>query len=193
MRKFFEKMRVFAYIRLKREMNFYYYNNFDNPENFSEFNKDDFEVVDNASDYLRFVDKYKIPPVSDYIKRFNHNARFAFSHNDECYLSQGWIMGKSNSFKIDYFKCKIPIYDNLVVLFGFYTNENERRKGHHKKLLTFFKFLSPNSFYLIYTAPTNIGAHKAIINVGYNFLGVYRRYEMWKVRRKIRKICRSIS
>lgn len=177
MAKLFNYIKVAYGMYFKRRLIFFYYINnriFENVELDSGVN---FSIIKNVDEYLDSCNKFKIPPSRHYLNRFANNATFYFTHNNSDYLSYGWAITNCDSFCLEYIHLSMKIGNSAFILFDFNTNENYRKLGHYTKLLS--RIIQENSDYALlgYTAPSNPGGIKGIVNSGFTTLGTYRRSE----------------
>ncbi len=107
--------------------------------------------------------------------RFKHSSFIGIISNKSIICS-GWIHQSKNSrWNIEEIDKKVFL-KNEKVLYDFFTNKKFRNRGYYKLLLKIIQNKYLNRKLIIYTVSSNKLSKKAILNSGFNFKKILRKF-----------------
>ncbi len=128
--------------------------------------------IDNLKDYDEICRKYNFAVTdADVADRFERKQHFCVITENNHYGCWGWYTTAAEDFTVTEIARSSAVPENMTVLFHYYTNENQRRKGYYCDLLKNVVMLSKKEYAVIYAYDTNVASTNAIKKAGFSYLG----------------------
>lgn len=131
-----------------------------------------FYDIDNISEYEDICKKYNfIVPDADIKNRFERKQHFCVITEKNHYGCWGWYTTTAEDFEVTEISRHSQVPQNATILFHYYTNEDQRRKGYYCDLLKNVVRSSKKEYAIIYAYDTNVASSGAIKKAGFKYIG----------------------
>ncbi len=131
-----------------------------------------FYDIDNLAEFEEVCKKYDFSvPDADAKKRFENKQHFCVITEDNHYGCWGWYTTTTEDFAVTEINRSSPVPENTAVLFHYFTNECQRRKGYYCELLKNIVVSNQKEYSIIYAYDTNIASSNAIKKAGFSYIG----------------------
>lgn len=135
-----------------------------------------FYDVGTAEEFHELCRKYDFTvPDADIEKRFSDGDRFVLAAENNTYGCWGWYTAKPRNFYVLEIDSYSDIPENTAVLYHYFTNPGQRRKGFYYDLLRYAAKNDRKEYSIIYAYDTNPASKGAIKKAGFKDLGEMSR------------------
>lgn len=158
-----------------------------NVQNFYIVNKNDISVegisadrkfydIDNIEDFDNICREYDFTVTdADAAERFREGDHFCLTAQNGQYGCWGWYAVPPQNFYVLEIDSYSEIPENACILYHFYTNPAQRRKGFYYDILRLITANSGKDYSIIYAYDTNPASKNAIKKAGFKDIGEMSR------------------
>ncbi|MCQ2472002.1 MAG: hypothetical protein MJ147_08200 [Clostridia bacterium] len=141
-----------------------------NVENISENRS--FFIVRNIDDFNEICKKFSFTvPDANAEERFNMGDCFCLIAEGDVWGCWGWFTTASRDFYVLEIDASSKIPENAAVLYHYFANPEQRRKGFYYDLLRLVALKNGKEYSIIYAYDTNPASKNAIKKAGYRDFG----------------------
>lgn len=148
----------------------------------NDINADDFSSdrqfydIDNIDDFNDICQKYSFTVTdADAVMRFRQGDHFCLTAQDGTYGCWGWYTTLPRDFYVLEIDSHSEIPENARVLYHFFANPAQRRKGFYYDILRLIAAADGKDYSIIYAYDTNTASKNAIKKAGFKDLGEMNR------------------
>lgn len=129
-------------------------------------------IADNADDFAALCEKFGFTvPDADINQRFGDGDRFALITENGVYGCWGWFTSEARKFYVLEIDAYSDIPGNVSVLYHYFSNPAQRRKGFYYDLLRLVAKNCGKEYSVIYAYDTNPASKGAIKKAGFRDFG----------------------
>ncbi len=114
-------------------------------------------------------------PDADAEKRFAQGDHFCLITENDTWGCRGWYTSRPREFYVLEIDSYSPVPENASVLYHYFSNPEQRRKGFYYDLLRLIAVNNNKDYSLIYAYGSNIASRNAILKAGYRNFGEMNR------------------
>lgn len=132
--------------------------------------------VGTAEEFYELCEKFSFTvPDADIEKRFSDGDRFVLAAEGNTYGCWGWYTARPRNFYVLEIDAYSDIPENAAVLYHYFTNPEQRRRGFYFDLLRYVAANDGKEYSIIYAYDTNPASKGAISKAGFKDMGEMSR------------------